>query len=79
MRCVELKADVQKVIREFDTTKSGDMVRVLEQVQGQLRSELTRDYLAGKIQVVKDTQDEAKRKALCKNLLPYLDWYFQGT
>ncbi len=74
-----LKEDVQNILNTFDAASSDDIVDVLNRIRDHLQNNLTRDYLDGKIQVIRVTDGETERKNLCKNLVPYLDWYMQGS
>ena len=42
-------------------------------------SNLTVDYLKGKIKKIMDLTTESEKKKQCKLLLPYFDWYLQGS
>lgn len=74
-----LRGDVQSILQEFETASSDKIYEVLGQIQEQLKSDITRDYLESKIQGIKDAKNEAEKKKLCKALIPYLDWYLQGS
>ena len=75
---MELLDDVQDALERFDETDSGSMVKTLRQVKSQLRSDITREYLEGKIQAVQNASTESEKKSLCRALVPYLEWYLQG-
>jgi hypothetical protein len=44
----------------------------------EFKSNVTIEYLTGKIKKINDLTDEIEKKKQCKLLLPYLDWYLQG-
>ena len=44
----------------------------------ELRRGITSKYLEGKIQKIRDAQDEAEQRSMCRASTPYLDWYLQG-
>jgi len=69
---------VKEILNDFDNIPSDEIVKILTQIQPYLKSDLTRNYLYGKIQDISGTPDSIERKRLCKNLKPYLDWYIQG-
>jgi len=69
---------VKEILNNFDNVSSDEIVKILTQIQPCLKSDLTRNYLHGKIQDVLGMRDDLERKKLCKNLKPYLDWYLQG-
>ncbi len=74
-----LKEDVEAVLRDFDAATSDMAVGLLRQIQPMFRSDHTKVYLERKIRRVEEAVDEDARKELCKTLLPYLDWYAQGS
>jgi hypothetical protein len=44
----------------------------------EFKSDLTTEYLKGKVQKILDISTESEKKKQCKLLLPYYDWYLQG-
>lgn len=74
-----LKENTHEILQQFDTTNSDRIIGILSQIQPQLKSNLTRDYLEGKIRGVRDAATETEKKKLCKALIPYLEWYLQGS
>jgi hypothetical protein len=44
----------------------------------ELKSNLTLEYLKGKVQKILELSSESEKKNQCKLLLPYYDWYLQG-
>ena len=76
---MSLEDQVKEVLDNFENTTSEKIVQVLNQIQPQFKSELTADYLKGKIQKVMDSETEEEKKKQCKDLTPYLDWYLQGV
>jgi hypothetical protein len=75
---MSLKIKAKQILENFDHISSNEILDVLNQIQNQFQSQITQDYLKGKIKAISDTFDEAEKKKLCKNLKPYLDWYLQG-
>ena len=73
-----LEDQVKEILDNFETASSEKIVQVLNQIQPQFKSELTADYLKGKIQKVVELDNENDKKKQCKALIPYLDWYIQG-
>ena len=73
-----LEDQVKEILENFENTSSEKIVQVLNQIQPQFKSELTADYLKGKIQKVVELDNEDDKKKQCKSLIPYLDWYIQG-
>jgi hypothetical protein len=74
-----LQDQVKKISDDFDNFLSDEILEILTQIQPHLKSEITKDYLNGKIQNVSSINDETEKKKLCKTLKPYLDWYLQGN
>lgn len=70
--------EIKQILENFDNTDSTKFLIVLNQIQEKFQSNLTKDYLNGKIKTINETLNESEKKKLCKNLLPYLDWYLQG-
>jgi len=75
---MSLNEQVSKILENFENAPSNEIVDVLKQIQPQLKSRLTSEYLCGKIQKISDVEDESEKKKQCKALTPYLDWYLQG-
>ncbi|ABX12647.1 hypothetical protein [Nitrosopumilus maritimus] len=75
---MSLNEQVSKILENFDNTSSEEIIDVLKQIQPQFKSNLTLEYLDGKIQKIVDIEDESEKKKQCKALTPYLDWYLQG-
>ncbi len=76
---MSLRDKVNQILNDFDNTPSDKFLEILTQIQPHLKSDITQNYLHGKIQVILGINDDAEKKKLCKNLKPYLDWYLQGT
>lgn len=72
----ELKA--QQILDNFDQVSSAEFLEVLHHIQEKFQSNITKEYLNGKLKAILDANGETEKKKLCKNLLPYLDWYLQG-
>jgi hypothetical protein len=75
---MSLKDKIVNIQNNFDNTTPEQIVEILVQIQSNLKSEITQNYLNGKIQGILGTNDAIEKKKLCKNLKPYLDWYIQG-
>ncbi len=76
---LSLRDEVNQILNDFDNTPSDKFLEILTQIQLHLKSDITQNYLQGKIQAILGINDDAEKKKLCKNLKPYLDWYLQGT
>ena len=75
---MSLDEEVKQILEDFGNTPSTKFLLVMNQIQEKFHSNLTKDYLKGKIKTINETENENEKKKLCKNLLPYLDWYLQG-
>lgn len=76
---LSLRDEVNQILNDFDNIPSDKFLEILTQIQPHLKSDITQNYLQGKIQAILGINDDAEKKKLCKNLKPYLDWYLQGT
>lgn len=75
---MSLEEKVKQILKNFEETSSEDILEILNQIQIKFQSQITRNYLKGKLMTISDTPSESEKKKLCKNLSPYLDWYLQG-
>ena len=75
---MSLEIKLKQILEKFDETPSEEILELLSQIQTQFQSQITQDYLKGKLETVSNTSDEVEKKKLCKNLKPYFDWYLQG-
>ncbi|KAF6247653.1 hypothetical protein C6990_04205 [Nitrosopumilus sp. b3] len=73
-----LEEQVNMVIDDFENTTSTQILEILEKIMPEFKSNLTSEYLQGKIQKIIDLDNESEKKKQCKALRPYLDWYLQG-
>jgi hypothetical protein len=73
-----LEIKVKQVLENFEEIQSEEILEILNQIQNQFQSQITQDYLKGKLKTISNTLDEKEKKKLCKNLKPYFDWYLQG-
>lgn len=74
-----LQDQTREILNNFDNVSSEKIIEVLTNIQPFLKSEITQDYLDGKIRGILGMNEEAERKKSCKALKPYLDWYIQGN
>ena len=74
---MSLEKQARQILDDFEQASPDAILDVLDEVKMHLKNDLTKDYLQGKIDAIKESPSE-KKKALCKNLIPYLDWYVQG-
>ena len=76
---LSLRDEVNQILNDFDNTPSDKFLEILIQIKLHLKSDITQNYLQGKIQAILGINDDVEKKKLCKNLKPYLDWYLQGS
>jgi hypothetical protein len=76
---MSLQDKVKQILSDFDNIPSDEILDVLTQIRPHLKSDITQNYLQGKIQAALGINDDGEKKKLCKNLKPYLDWYIQGS
>lgn len=75
---MSLESQIRTILDNFEQTSSGDFLKVIEQIKPNFKSPLISEYLQGKIQKINDISEEKEKKAQCKALIPYFDWYLQG-
>jgi len=75
---MSLEIKVQNIINNFENTASDEFLEILEQIMLEFKSNLTVEYLKGKIKKIVELSSESEKKKQCKLLLPYYDWYLQG-
>ena len=75
---MSLEIDVKTILNNFDIVSSDEFLEILDQIMLEFKSNLTVDYLKGKIKKIMDLTIESEKKKQCKLLLPYFDWYLQG-
>ena len=75
---MSLEQQIRDILNNFDDTSSEIFLQVLDQVKPHFKSNLTLEYVQGKIQKVNGVTGESEKKKQCKALIPYLDWYLQG-
>ena len=76
---MSIAEQTKQILNDFENSPSEKIIQTLGEIKNNFKSDLTRDYLQGKIDAIQNASDEAEKKKLCKNLMPYLDWYLQGT
>ena len=73
-----LESQIKHIKENFGDDSSTEFVEVLNQIQEKFKNNITQKYLQGKLEVINQTNSEEEKKIMCKNLIPYLDWYLQG-
>jgi hypothetical protein len=75
---MSLQIKAKQILDNFEQTPSVEILDALNQILKNFQSQITQNYLKGKLKTISDTSDEDQKKKLCKNLKPYFDWYLQG-
>jgi hypothetical protein len=75
---VSLEEEIKKTLNNFENASSETILEIIDQIRPHFRSELTSEYLSGKIKKIQNESDDATKKNQCRALLPYFDWYLQG-
>ena len=75
---MSLEIEVRNIVNDFEGTSSDEFLEILEQIMLEFKSDLTVEYLKGKIKKIVELSSESDKKKECKLLLPYYDWYLQG-
>ena len=75
---MSLEINVKNILNDFDIVSSDEFLKILGQIMIEFKSNLTVDYLKGKIKKIMDLTIESEKKKQCKLLLPYFNWYLQG-
>ena len=65
-------------MNNFNDVSSDEFLEILDQIMLEFKSDLTTEYLKGKVQKILDISTELEKKKQCRLLLPYYDWYLQG-
>jgi len=73
-----LEEQVTMAINDFENTPAEQILEILDKIMPEFKSNLTSEYLQGKIQKILELNVESEKKKQCKTLIPYLDWYLQG-
>ena len=75
---MSLEIKVNNILENFDGVSSDEFLLVINEIMLEFKSNITLEYLQGKIKKIKDLTNESEKKKQCKLLLPYFDWYLQG-
>ena len=75
---MSLEIKVKQILENFEKTNTSDLLDTLNQIKETFQSQITKEYLKGKLDAISKASDEEEKKNLCRNLKPYFDWYLQG-
>ena len=75
---MSLEIKIRNIVSNFEGTSSDEFLEILKQIMLEFKSDLTVEYLKGKVKKIVELSSESEQKKQCKLLLPYYDWYLQG-
>jgi len=75
---MSLEVQIKQTMDDIENSSSEQILEIITKIILHFRSELTTDYLHGKIQKITNEQDELEKKKQCLTLIPYFEWYLQG-
>lgn len=75
---MSLEIQIKQTMDNIENSSSEEILEIITKIIPHFRSELTSDYLLGKIQKITNEQDESEKKKQCLTLIPYFEWYLQG-
>ena len=75
---MSLEIKIKHIVNNFDDVSSNEFLEILDQIMLEFKSNLTLEYLKGKVQKILELSTESEKKKQCKLLLPYYDCYLQG-
>ena len=75
---MSLEIKVNDILQDFDNVHSDEFLKVINEIMLEFKSNITLEYLQGKIKKITNLTNESEKKKQCKLLLPYFDWYLQG-
>ena len=75
---MSLEEQAKNILDNFEESSPEKILEVLKKINPLFKSELTVNYLQGKLEKIIDIEDNSEKKKQCKSLRPYIDWYVQG-
>jgi len=63
---MSLQIKAKQILENFEQTSSEEILDVLNQILKNFQSQITQNYLKGKLKIISDTSDEDQKKKLCK-------------
>ena len=75
---MSLEDQIKTISNDFEQATPETIIDVLNQIKPHFKSQLISEYLQGKIQKIKDSDNDQEKKKQCRALLPYFNWYLQG-
>ena len=74
-----LEEEVSHTLDNFNTMNSNNILNTLKKIQNTMHSNITKEYLEGKLQTIQNLSSEDEKKSLCVNLKPYFNWYLEKS
>ncbi len=75
---MSLEDQIKYTMDNLENSSSEEILEIITKILLHFRSELTLEYLRGKIQKITNNHDESEKKKQCLTLIPYFEWYLQG-
>ena len=75
---MSLEEQIKQIMKNVDDTSSEKILEIIDQILPHFRSELTTNYLHGKLEKIRTVNEESEKKKQCLALIPYFEWYLQG-
>ena len=72
-----LAEDAARLRAGFDSADSAKFLDTVSRIRDRLCTAQTKAYLDTKLEAAR-LAEPAERQKMCRNLLPYLDWYLSG-
>ena len=73
-----LADEAARASSNFDSTDPAEFLDIVSRIRDSLRTGQTKSYLDKKLEAARSAAP-AERRRMCRNLLPYLDWYLSGN
>lgn len=75
---MSLEEQIKQIMGNIEGASSEEILEIIDQILPQFRSKLTSDYLHGKLQKIRNENNESEKKKQSLALIPYFEWYLQG-
>jgi hypothetical protein len=75
---MSLENQINQILNNFENVGTDSIIEILTLIRSHLKSNLTQEYLQGKIQAIVDSTSDVEKKKICHSLKPYFYWYLQG-
>jgi len=75
---MSLENQINQILNNFENVGTDRIIEILVLIKPHLKSNITQEYLQGKIQAISDSTSDVEKKKICDSLKPYFYWYLQG-